>query len=183
MISTASPTTTSTQSQFLIIGYGRELQGGDDIGPEVAMAVTDWRLSSVKSLAVHQLTPRLAVDIAKADYVIFVGACGESCAPNVQIEPIVIRKPSSPHYTAPILALSCEPSTLLTLTHALYGRHPQAWLLKIPTERFDKGKSLSDTAHQGIDRAMRAIEQFVTTYQRPQCISQMSTPKGAAAKL
>ncbi|MDJ0708082.1 MAG: hydrogenase maturation protease [Leptolyngbyaceae cyanobacterium MO_188.B28] len=171
MIPTSPTTPASTQYHFLIIGYGNELRGDDAVGLRVAKALTDWRLPSVKALAVHQLAPELVADIAKADYVIFVYACGKSCAPNVQIDPIVISKPSSPLYKAPVLTYNCEPSTLLALTHALYGRHPQAWLLQIPTESFDLGGSLSDTAHQGIDRALRTIEQFFTTYLRSQrCI-------------
>ena len=158
----------TTQCSFLIIGYGNELRGDDGVGPRVAMTVADWRLPSVKSLAVHQLTPELAAIIAESDYVIFVDANHKCCAQTVQISPVVVSRTLSALYPSPVLAHHCEPSPLLTLTHMLYGRHPQAWLLQIPAECFEMGKSISDTAHQGIDRALRTIEQFFTTYLQPE---------------
>ena len=159
------PSQDSTQYSFLIIGYGNELRGDDAVGPRVAMAVADWQLPSVKALVVHQLTPDLAADIAKTDYVIFVDACGEHCNQPVQINPIVIRKQELP--TFPLGTHSCDSSTLLNLTQRIYGCHPQAWLLEISTECLSPGTQLSSTAHQGCDRALRIIEQFFTTYRQP----------------
>ncbi|GEM_PF-174508 len=157
----------ATQCSFLIIGYGNELRGDDGVGPMVAMTVADWQLPSVKSLGVQQLTPELAAEIVQADYVIFVDACGQSCAPTIQLNPIVIRQESLQSSTAALLSHTCEPATLVSLTQRLYGRHPQAWLLQIPTEQHDLGMHFSKTAQRGVDKALRKIEQFFITYLRP----------------
>ena len=154
----------SSQSRFLIIGYGYELRGDDAVGPKVATAVAEWRLSAVKTLAVHQLTPDLASDVSRADYVIFVNACGgEHCARTVQLEPIVgERVPNSlPRNTSH----SGDPWILLNLASQVYGHSPQAWLLQIPTESFNFGDALSSTAQSGCDLAVRTIEHFLQTYQ------------------
>lgn len=168
----ASPTIqASARYPFLIIGYGNDLRGDDAVGPEVAMAVANWHLSSVKALAVHQLTPELAPEIANADYVIFVDACGKSCAPTIQLDPIVTDKDTLARCTAPPLNHTCDPSALTALTHLLYGRHPQAWLLQIPTEHCDLGRSLSTTTQRGMDIALRTIERFFVTYLQPAGLS------------
>ncbi|MEO0826308.1 MAG: hydrogenase maturation protease [Cyanobacteria bacterium J06635_15] len=174
----ASPKTqVSTQYDFLIIGYGSELRGDDAVGPRVAMAVAEWQLPSVKSLAVHQLTPELTVDMAQAHYVIFVDACGRSCAQTIQIDPIGVSKSTSD--VIPAGTHSNTPSVLLSLTQQLYGHHPQGWLLQVSTECFDLGSQLSSTACQGCDRALRTIEQFFKTYRRPFLMGQASCMKSA----
>jgi hydrogenase maturation protease len=154
----------TNQCSFLIVGYGNELRGDDGVGPQVAMAISDWHLPSVKSLSVQQLLPEIAVDMAQANYVIFVDACRKGCAPTIQLEPVVPNKEALAHCTAPAINHACDPSALVALTQVLYGDHPQAWLLQIPTEHCDLGRSLSKTAQQGVDRALRTIEQFFTTY-------------------
>jgi len=152
---------------FLIIGYGNDLRGDDAVGPKVAMTIASWHLASVKSLAVNQLMPELAAEMVKADYVIFVDACGRRCAPTIQLDPIVPDKKTLAHCTEPLLNHACEPSALVALTQFLYDRHPQAWWLQIPTECHELGQSLSNTAQRGVDRALRTIEQFFITYLWP----------------
>lgn len=158
--------TAANHYSFLIVGYGNELRGDDGVGPQVATTISDWQLPSVKSLPVQQLLPEIAADMAKADYVIFVDACGKRCAPSIQLDPIVTNKEALARCTAPALTHACDPAALVALTHALYGDHPQAWLLQIPTEHYDLGRSPSKTAQQGVDSALRTIEQFFKTYLR-----------------
>ncbi len=73
---------------FLVIGYGNELRRDDGIGPRVARAVADWDIPGVRALAVHQLTPELAVDIAQAKEVVFVDVAANSGTSNVSIQPV-----------------------------------------------------------------------------------------------
>ena len=167
MILSIPDTQALTRYPFLIIGYGNDLRGDDAVGPKVAMTIASWHLTSVKSLAVNQLMPELAVEMVKADYVIFVDACGRRCVPTIQLDPIVTNRKTLTHCTEPLLNHTCEPSALVALTQFLYGRHPQAWLLQIPTECHDLGESLSKTAQRGIDHALRTIEQFFITYLCP----------------
>lgn len=58
----------------LVIGYGNELRGDDGVGPKVAEAVEAWKLAGVSVLALRQLTPELAADLAVVRRVIFVDA-------------------------------------------------------------------------------------------------------------
>ncbi|MGF1587982.1 MAG: hydrogenase maturation protease [Pleurocapsa sp.] len=59
---------------YLVIGYGNTLRSDDGAGQSAANQIAAWGLPNVRSLAVHQLTPELAEDIANADTVIFVDA-------------------------------------------------------------------------------------------------------------
>jgi Ni,Fe-hydrogenase maturation factor len=51
----------------IVIGYGNELLSDDAIGPRVANLINLWHLSHVQSLAVHQLTPELAANLANVN--------------------------------------------------------------------------------------------------------------------
>lgn len=166
----ASTTQIATQYSFLIIGYGNELRSDDAVGPQVARAVADWHLPSVNSLAVHQLTPELADAVSIVDYVIFVDACSETCSQTVQLDPLAVDSPGP--RTTSLGVHSYAPMALLSLTQGLYGHHPQAWLLQIPTEGFELGEALSTKAQEGCDRALRIIEQFLRTYQWPLAMDQ-----------
>ncbi|MEM9449091.1 MAG: hydrogenase maturation protease [Cyanobacteria bacterium P01_E01_bin.6] len=155
---------------FLVIGYGSELRGDDAIGPWVARAVSQWHLPSVQCLAAQQLMPELADYLVHVDYVIFVDACTGSCAPSIQVNPIVIdnKEPDETvSHAMPLMTHHYTPSSLLLLTQQLYGYHPQGWTLQVPAECFSLGDDLSVAAHHGCDRALQVIEQFLQTYQQP----------------
>lgn len=165
-----SPAETDAHCRFLIIGYGHEQQGDAAVGCQIVKTVADWGLPSVKSFAVGQLTPELVADIAQADYVILVDACGKSCVHTVQLDPILTSETSLVWDAVQDTSRTCEPPELLSLTQALYGRHPLAWLLEIPAQCFETDHPLSDMAQEGCDRALRIIEQFFTTYLQSPCV-------------
>lgn len=157
-------------SQFLIIGSGNELRGDDAAGRQVADAVADWRLPSVKAISTPKLTTALVNDMAMAHYVIFVDALSDrSQARTVQLCPIVLGSESSQKLPKETSGKTHRdhPLALLSLTEVLYGRSPQAWWLRVPTERFGEKEELSKTAERGCDRALTTITQFLKTYQQP----------------
>ena len=175
MIATILPRQRSHQSTaperarcpFLIIGYGNELRGDGAVGVQVARTVAGWELPTVRAIMVHQLLPELATEMAKADYVIFVDACGEdSCARNVQLMPIAAEPDASA-----TSAHSNSIQGLLSLTQKLYNHTPQSWLLQVPTESFDFDRQLSSTAIRGRDKAVQTIERFLINYQMPYSVA------------
>ncbi|TVQ07966.1 MAG: hydrogenase maturation protease [Leptolyngbya sp. DLM2.Bin27] len=170
---------TTHHCTFLIVGYGNQLRGDDGVGPQVAMTVSDWQVPSVKAISVPQLLPAIAAEMAAADYVIFVDAWGKSSASTIRLEPIVTAPTPLAHGTTPALNHACDPAALVALTQRLYGNHPRAWLLQIPTEHCDLGRAFSKTANQGVDSALRTIEQFLTTYLRPMFTPAEPCPKSA----
>jgi hydrogenase maturation protease len=134
----------------LVIGYGSELRGDDAVGQLVARAVAGWGLPEVRALAVHQLTPELAPELAAARLALFVDA-GETAGGGWEARPIAAK-------SLPITsAHSGDPRALLALTHALYGHAPRAWLVTIAAARFDVGAGLSPETAEAATAALEWI--------------------------
>jgi hydrogenase maturation protease len=143
----------------MVIGYGDGLRSDDGIGQRVANAIESWRLSTVQSLAVHQLTPELAATLASADLAIFVDASTKAEAVDVQVRSLPVGV--VPSLSSPVTNLVNEhfadPRSLLALTQSLYGHCPSAWWVTIPGINFEFGDRISPTAEQGIAIALVKI--------------------------
>ena len=180
MVDTRSRQTSTQRSalySFLVIGYGDELRGDDAVGAQVADTIADWHLPEVNAIVTHQLLPELAVEIAKANYVIFVDACGEeSCTLRAQLSPISAKLKRA---SSSSLELGHSAQGLLALTQEVYGHVPQAWLLQVPTKNFDFGEQLSSTAHRGVDDAVQTIERLFINYQVPYPVTLIPCMKSA----
>jgi len=140
---------------ILIIGYGNSLRGDDGAGLLLAERLEQaWRARhvAVERLAVQQLMPELAWDIAQAavEAVLFVDtravAPGET-EPGLQISPV-----ESPALS-PSLGHHLDPAVLLTYARLLYGKTLPAWLVTVPGVDFEHGETLSRTAQQALDMA------------------------------
>jgi hydrogenase maturation protease len=134
----------------LVIGYGNTLRSDDGVGYLVAATVAEWQLPQVRSIAVHQLLPELAPDIADVDLVIFVDAVVtiDRSTPKIEIIPLVAGcdEDFSTHIITPQL--------LLGMTQRLYGATPEAYLLTISAIDFTLGATLSSIAITGKDVAL-----------------------------
>jgi hydrogenase maturation protease len=138
---------------ILIIGYGNSLRSDDGAGLLLAERLEQaWRARqiSVERLAVQQLMPELAWDIAQeaVEAVVFVDtravAPGET-EPGLQISPV--EAPA----LAPSLGHHLDPGVLLIYAHLLYGKTVPAWLVTVPGVNFEHGETLSQTAQQTLD--------------------------------
>ena len=142
-------------TNYLIIGYGNTLRSDDGAGQKVATIVAAWKLKNVRSLAVQQLTPELAADIAEAEAVIFVDAIAASKNPQVTIQNL---ESGDNHYSC---GHSFNPRSLLNFTQAVYGRVPPSYWLLIPAENFEFGETLSLTTQNGIKLALNKLQEMV----------------------
>ncbi len=144
---------------FLVIGYGNSLRTDDGAGQIVAQMITQWQLTGVQCLAVQQLTPELAENIANADVVIFVDAVAtDSDNPTpVQVQPLPVEAINSS------LGHHCNPRSLLAYAQILYGKVVKAYWVLIPGINFDFGETFSTVTQQGIDIALNQIKQILLT--------------------
>jgi len=140
---------------WLVIGYGNTLRGDDGAGPEVARVVAEWGLPGVRALAVHQLTPELAPEVASAARVVFVDASIDP--PNGAIELRLL----GPKAAVGSLGHISDPQTLLKLAHEVYGGCPDAWLVTIPANCVEFGEGFSTAAQRGINDALTRIERWL----------------------
>jgi hydrogenase maturation protease len=134
----------------LVIGYGNTLRGDDGVGYQVAETVAEWQLPQVRSIAVHQLLPELAADIADVDLVIFVDAILTQNRAKTNINITSIFAGGNENFSTHIIT----PHLLLGITQKLYGATPVAYLLTIPAIDFTLGANLSSIASRGKDLAL-----------------------------
>lgn len=138
--------------RVLVIGYGNALRGDDGAGFVVAETVRDWLLPDVGAIAVHQLLPELAADIAEvAEEVWFVDAAIAHGNATPQVQALAPRWDRACGHT-------CSPQTLLALAALLYDRLPAAWLLTIPAQGFELGAGFSPLTVGGISHALHLLD-------------------------
>jgi hydrogenase maturation protease len=141
----------------LVIGYGNTLRGDDGVGYQVTETVAEWQLSQVRSIAIHQLLPELAVDIAEVDLAIFVDAvvAHDPANPDIAITPIFAG--GDENFSTHIIT----PQLLLGMTQKLYGETPVAYLLTIPAIDFTLGTTLSSIACRGKKLALDYLKSAI----------------------
>ncbi|RUR72885.1 hydrogenase maturation protease [Chlorogloeopsis fritschii PCC 9212] len=142
-------------NNVLVIGYGNDLRCDDAIGQRVAEKIATQDLANVKSIAVHQLTPELAANLANVDLAIFVDACFNCENSKVQVKSLL---PATNSYIAGHLS---NPQTLLALTQTLYSYYPQTWWVIVPGENFELGDRLSPVAQRGVAIALEKITSLI----------------------
>ena len=142
---------------ILIIAYGNNLREDDGAGLLLAeRLVTRWqdRGLPVRHLAVQQLTPELAADIAGEDVtaVVFIDTRLSTSSADldvgvVPLEAIGEQSPSMGHHFMP--------DVLLTYAKALYAVDPlpPAWLVTVPGVAFGYGERISEATQLAIQSA------------------------------
>lgn len=139
----------------VVIGYGNDLRRDDGVGRRLAEKINALRLPEVVVYSVHQLTPELAEPLGKASLAVFLDARlpNENEKEIVHVEPIgvdaLVSTDGFGHFG--------DPHQLVRLTYLLYGRVPQAWRVTLPARDFDFGETLSETASEGLRRAVRIV--------------------------
>lgn len=142
---------------WLIIGYGNLLRQDDGAGFHLATSLaTDISSRRVRVLAVHQLTPELALELAAQDVdrVLFVDAR------RAQDKPFIMRQ-LDPLSAAGSCGHQLTPDLLLYMTHSLYQYTPKVWLLTLAAQQMGVGDSLSEVAQAAISDADRLIKKLV----------------------
>jgi hydrogenase maturation protease len=134
---------------LLVIGFGNELRGDDGVGPRVARLVQSWGRPDVRAMAVPQLVPELAAELAAAERVMFVDAAVGTR------RVLATRVEADCDYSTQ--GHVSTPGRLLALTGQVFGRNPQSWLVTVPASRFRFGAGLTAAAARGVRDALRYI--------------------------
>jgi hydrogenase maturation protease len=142
---------------YLVIGYGNTLRSDDGAGQIVANQIATWSLPNVRSLAVHQLTPELAENIANTDTVIFVDAVISSKQNSEKIEIKTLKC----DYKYSNLGHLENPRSLLYLSKIIYHKSPLAYWILIPAINLEFGEQISSITQQRITQALKAIEKII----------------------
>lgn len=137
----------------LVVGYGNTLRGDDGIGPAVAGMVAALGLPGVRVLAVHQLTPELAADLAEVRLAIFVDAA-------VQPEPVSAVRLND-GAVGDVMTHAADPRGLLALARAVYGHGPEAWLVTAAGADFGFREDLSPAGAENAREAFGYVHYLI----------------------
>lgn len=148
---------------LLIIGYGNPLRRDDGAGLILAERLESLcRVQGlpVERLAVHQLLPELAPEIARpiVTTVIFIDtrvADPADPAPALEFTPVE-ADPVSPG-----VGHHLDPAALLLYADHLYGHRPPAWRLTIPGFDFDHGERFSSRTTGLLAEAMPVLTEIM----------------------
>jgi hydrogenase maturation protease len=143
--------------KVLVIGYGNTLRGDDGVGYQVAETVAEWQLPQVRSIAIHQLLPELATDIAETDIVMFIDAVVTADRATSKISITSLVPGGDENFSTHIIT----PQLLLGITQRLYGAPPVAYLLTIPAIDFTLGATPSPIANTGKDLALEYLKSWL----------------------
>jgi hydrogenase maturation protease len=141
--------------KILVIGYGNTLRGDDAVGQRVAQVVSSWNRPGVTSIAVHQLTADLAEPLSKVDLVVFVDAKLARDEDSVAVQAL------EPSNATGSLGHTSDPRSLLALALAVFGRHPQAWLVSVPAVDFTLREGLSAVTSRAAEAAISQIAALI----------------------
>lgn len=139
-------------TELLVIGFGNELRSDDGAGRAVADAAR--RLPGVDTIAVHQLTPELAVEIGRFRRVVFVDA--DAAATDVRLERIELAPIGET-----VMSHHTDPAGLLRLSASMGEPPTEALLLAIPASDFTFGESFSPRTATAVRRGVELIAGLV----------------------
>lgn len=150
-----------TGGHALVIGYGNTLRRDDGVGVRVAELLSaDGRLASVDVLAVHQLTPELAIEVGGASFVVFVDA-DPSVAPGaVEVRRLSLdleaaAEPGSSSHRVGILEL-------LGLARELTGRAPDAVTVAVGVADLELGDGLTPAVDAALPEIAERVRGLLT---------------------
>ena len=145
-------------ARTLIVGYGNPLRSDDGVGQAVARAfVGDGAIDGIEAIACHQLTPEFAELFAAAERVVLVDAtaCGEAGGVSVMALQAGPGRPSR-------LGHHVEPSELLAMAQALYGRAPEAYLVTVGAGSLELGEFLSQPVAAALPDVIATVRRLAS---------------------
>lgn len=138
-----------------MIGIGNTLRADDGVGALLA----EWRPCglAMEARSVQQLTPELAADLADLEAVLFIDAWRAPAGAVPELSAIV---PAA----GEVESHQLQPTALLAISLALYGRAPQAWLLRVPAHSFSHSSQLSAALRAALPAAQRLLRHWLASH-------------------
>jgi hydrogenase maturation protease len=138
----------------LVIAYGNRLRGDDAVGWVVADSLAnDIRMQGVDVVALHQLSPELADDVARASRVVFVDArIDPATAPGAV--GVAQLKPDS---AASSMTHHVDAGTVLALAKGLYGQTTPAYAVTVTIESAEAGAPLGLAVNASVSALVEAV--------------------------
>lgn len=134
----------------LVIGYGNDLRSDDGAGRVVADRIDAMDLREVEVRSVSQLTPELALEIAKFDTVVFVDASIDVAETTTTAVTAGTTAPSAmTHFSSP--------EALLGMTASVGAVPTRAFAVSIPVADLGLGLELTPITEVGVEKAIEMV--------------------------
>jgi len=147
------PVATDKTRSAIIIAWGNPLRSDDGAGWHVAELLRPRLSQNVRLLQCHQLSPELANEIAGARLVLFIDASVEHAPGTIRFRQCITESSNSNAMTHGV-----TPSSLLSLSHHLYGARPRhALICSIGAASFAFGEQLSPIVARAADALSNRI--------------------------
>ena len=144
--------------EILIVGFGNDLRSDDGAGRVVASRIEAMDLPDVDVRSQSQLTPELALDITRADIVVFVDA-------NVDCKEMAVHPVQAGERGTQSMSHHTDPAALLLLAGDLGRVPPRAYTVSIPATNLELGFDLSPATAVATEEAVEAIVGIVSMHQ------------------
>lgn len=148
-------------SMKLVIAFGNPLRGDDAVGWHAAAALESLG-SDACVLVRQQLAPELAVELARAEVVVFLDAQTGGEPGRISVASLQPASSLQP------LSHACNPVQLLGIALALYGKCPRATLLTVNGSRFEFADRLSGPVQKAVARLVRETRALLSSGNRMQ---------------
>jgi len=153
----------SVEGTVLVIGYGNPLRSDDGAGWRAAeLLAADPRAAGTDVLVCHQLTPELAEDVSRASLVVLVDASTDRTAVGAVCARPLLCFPRS----APVFSHHLEPTGLLQLAAALFGRVPLVMMVTVGAVNVDPGGALSASVTDALPRVVDAVIDVIQDFRQ-----------------
>jgi hydrogenase maturation protease len=147
---------------ILIIAYGNSLRHDDGAGLILGEKLEETLLERglhVTRIAVHQLTPDLALSVAGENVAAVVFVDTRVSGSGVGQHELQLC-PLRPHQGSTSLGHHVGASSIMTYARLLYDKSPPGWLLTVPGVDFDHGEGLSELAQRALDSLPALLHQL-----------------------
>jgi hydrogenase maturation protease len=153
----------------LVIGYGNALRSDDGIGVHAAALLReDPRLAGVEILALHQLTPELALDMSRASLVVLIDASTEGPPGSVAVRPMAFGTAAVGPGTAAVgpgtSSHHVGPGELVALAAELYRAAPEVIVVGIGVATVEIGEELSPAVAAALPAVAEAVSDLVAAH-------------------
>jgi hydrogenase maturation protease len=150
----------------LFIGYGNLLRSDDGVGPAVVsrLAASFFDNPDCATITTHQLTPELAVDVARAKRVVFVDASVDLPAGKARVRRVLPESKG-----AHALGHHMSPESVMELARTVFGGGggdrekvegsgtPKAWAVAVGVSNLSVGDRLSPPVSRTAGRLSRHL--------------------------
>jgi hydrogenase maturation protease len=151
--------------KVFVVGYGNPLRGDDGVGQEVAHVLSSQKshlpvLAGTDVTCAHQLAPEMALDLARANFAVFVdAACDRRPAGTVTLRRLSPPSPGAggARGTPSGCWEDLSPEALMALALELYGNAPPAALVTVGVSATELGSALSPVVRLAVPRAAAAV--------------------------